>query len=82
MSYLYRSSPLEGGKPISSAEAKKCYSFYVSALRNAAYLKGIVYLARYIRSDPNLFPADREVLMDYAQSLCAEISGLDLVDVL
>lgn len=82
MSSLYRSSPLEGGKTISSAEAKKCYSFYVSALRNASYLKGIVYLARYIRSDSNLLPADRELLMGYAQSLCAEISGLELEDFL
>jgi hypothetical protein len=82
MSFLYRSSSLEGGKTISSAEAKKCYSFYVSALRNASDLKGIVYLARYIRSDSNLFPADRELLMGYAQSLCAAIPGFDLEAVL
>lgn len=82
MSFLYRSSPLEGGKTISYAEAKKCYSFYLSGLRDASYLKGIVYLARYIRSDSNLLPADRELLMGYVESLCAEISGLDLEDVL
>lgn len=82
MSFLHISSPLVGGNTILSAESKKCYSFYVSALSNASYVKGIAYLARHIRSDSNLLPADREWLMGYAQSLCAEISGLDLEDVL
>ena len=82
MTFLYRSSPLAGGKITSSAESKKRYSFYVSALSNASYVEGIVYLARHIRSDSNLLPADREWLMSYAQSLCAEISGKDLEDVL
>lgn len=82
MTFLYRSSPLAGGKTISSADSKKRYTFYVSALSNASYLKGIVYLARHIRSDFNLLPADRELLISYAQSLCAEISGEDLEDVL
>ncbi len=80
--YLSRSSPLVGGKTISPAESRERYSFYVSALQNAPYLQGIVYLARHIRSDSNLLPADREWLMGYAQSLCAEISGKDLEDVL
>lgn len=82
MIFLYRSSPLAGGKTISSADSKKRYTFYVSALSNASYVKGIVYLARHIRSDSKLLPADREWLMGYAQSLCAEISGEDLEDVL
>lgn len=82
MSFLYRSSPLAGGKTISPAESKEHYKFYLSALRNASYVQGIVVLARYIRSDSNLLPADREWLMGYAQSLCAEISGKDLEDVL
>lgn len=82
MTFLYRSSPLAGGKTISSADSKKRYTFYVSALSNASYVKGIVYLARHIRSDSNLLPADREWLMSFAQSLCAEISGEDLEDVL
>ena len=82
MTFLHRSSPLAGGNTILSAESKKRYSFYVSALSNASYVKGIVYLARHIRLDSNLLPADREYLMVYAQSLCAEISGLDLEDVL
>lgn len=82
MTFLHRSSPLAGGNTILSAESKKRYSFYFSALSNASYVKGIVYLARHIRSDSNLLPADRELLMVYAQSLCAEISGLDLEDVL
>ena len=82
MTFLYRSSPLAGGKTISSADSKKRYTSYVSALSNASYVKGIVYLARHIRSDSNLLPAEREWLMSYAQSLCAEISGEDLEDVL
>lgn len=82
MSIFSRSSPLVGGKTILPAESKKHYKFYLSALRNASYVEGIVYLARYIRSDSNLLPADREWLMGYAQSLCAEISGKDLDDVL
>lgn len=82
MSILSRSSLLEGGKTISSAESKEHYKFYLSALRNASYVQGIVCLARYIRSDSNLLPADRDWLMGYAQSLCAEISGKDLEDVL
>lgn len=76
------SSPLAGGKTILSAESKEHYKFYLSALRNASYVQGIVCLARYIRSDSNLLPADRDWLMGYAQSLCAEISGKDLEDVL
>lgn len=82
MSFISRSSPLVGGNTISSAESKEHYKFYLSALRNASYVLGIVCLARYIRSDPNLLPADREWLMGYAQSLCADISGKDLEDVL
>lgn len=83
MSFFHdSSSPLVGGKTISPAESRKRYKFYVSALQNAPYLQGIVYLARHIRSDSNLLPADREWLMGYAQSLCAEISGKDLEDVL
>lgn len=82
MTFLHCSSPLVGGNTISFAESKKCYSFYVSALSNVSYVKGIAYLARHIRSDSNLLPADRELLMCYAQSLCAEVSGLDLEDVL
>ena len=82
MSFLSRSSPLAGGTTISSAESKEHYMFYLSALRNASYVQGIVCLARYIRSDSNLLPADCEWLMGYAQSLCAEISGKDLEDVL
>lgn len=82
MSILKRSSPLAGGKTISSAESTEHYKFYLSALRNASYVEGIVCLARYIRSDSNLLPADREWLMGYAQSICAEISGKDLEDVL
>lgn len=82
MSFLLWSSPLVGGKTILSAESKEHYTFYLSALRNASYVQGIVCLARYIRSDPNLLPADRDWLMGYAQSLCAEISGKDLGDLL
>lgn len=82
MSFLPRSSPLVGGKTISSAESMKHYKFYLLALRNASYVQGIVCIARYIRSDSNLLPADREWLMGYAQSLCAEISDKDLEDVL
>lgn len=80
MSFL--SSPLAGGKTILPAESKEHYKFYLSALQNVSYVQGIVYLARHIRSDSNLLPADREWLMGYAQSLCAEISGKDLEDVL
>lgn len=79
---LSRSSSLVGGKSISPAESKERYSFYVSALHNAPYFQGIVYLARHILLDSNLLPADREWLMGYAQSLCSEISGKDLEDVL
>lgn len=82
MSFLLRSSPLAGGKTISSAESMKHYKFYLSVLRNVSYVQGLVCIARYIRLDSNLLPADREWLMGYAQSLCAEISGKDLVDVL
>lgn len=82
MSFPLCSSPLVGGKTILPAESKEHYKFYLSALRNASYVQGIVCLARYIRSDSNLLPADREWLMGYAQSLCAEISGKDLEDVL
>lgn len=83
MSFFHdSSSPLVGGKTISPAESKERYKFYSWALRNAPYVQGIVYLARHIRSDSNLLPADREWLMGYAQSLCAEISGKDLEDFL
>lgn len=82
MSFLSRSSPFAGGKTISSAESMKHYKFYLSALRNASYVQVLVCIARYIRSDPRLLPVDREWLMGYAQSLCAEISGKDLEDVL
>lgn len=82
MSFLSRSSPFEGGKTISLAESKERYRFYVSALRNASYVQGIACLARYILLDSNLLPEDREWLMGYAQSLCAQISGKDLEDVL
>lgn len=82
MSFLSRSSPLAGVKTISSAESMEHYKFYLSALRNASYVQGIVCIARYIRSDLDLLPADREWLMGYAQSLCAEISGKDMEDVL
>lgn len=63
MSFLSRSSPFVGGKTISSAESKEHYNFYLSVLRNASYVQGIVCIARYIRSDSNLLPADREWLM-------------------
>lgn len=82
MSFLFRSSPLVGGKTISPVESKEHYTFYLSALRNASYVQGLVSLVRYIRSDSNLLPSDCEWLMGYAQSLCAEISGKDLEDVL
>lgn len=82
MSLLLRSSPLAGGKNITFAESMEHYKFYLSALRNASYVQGIVCIARYIRSDSNLLPVDREWLMGYAQALCAEISGKDLEDVL
>lgn len=82
MSSLSRSSPFAGGKTILSAESKEHYKFYSSALRNASNVQGIACLARYILSDSNLLPEDREWLMGYAQSLCAEISGKDLEDVL
>lgn len=82
MSFLFRSSPLAGGKTISSAESKEHYKCYLLALRNASYVQGIVCLARYLRSDSNLLPVDRDWLMGYVQSLCAEISGKDLEDVL
>lgn len=82
MSFLSRSSPLAGGKTILSAESMKHYKFYLSALRNASYVQGLVCIARYIRLDPRLLRADRDWLMGYAQSLCAEISGRDLEDVL
>lgn len=82
MSFLSRSSPLAGGKTISSAESMKHFKFYLSALRNASYVQGIVFIAWYIRSDSNLLPSDREWLMCYAQSLCDEITGKDLGDVL
>ena len=82
MSFLSCSSPLAGGKTISSAESKERYKFYLSYLRIASYVQCIACLARYIRSDSNLFPEDREWLIGYAQSLRAEISGRDLEDVL
>lgn len=82
MSLLPRSSPFAGGKTILSAESMEHYKFYLTALRNASYVQGIVCIARYICSDSYLLPADRDWLMGYAQSLCAEISGKDLEDVL
>lgn len=84
MSFYHDSSSngREGGKSCSLAESKERYSFFVSALQNAPYLQGIVYLARHIRLDAKLLPSDREMLLGYAQSLCAEISGKDLEDVL
>lgn len=82
MTFLYRSSPLEGGKTISPADSKMRYTFDVLDISNVFYVKGIGYLPRHIRSDSKLLPADREALMSYAQSLCAENSGEDLEDVL
>lgn len=82
MSFLSRSSPLVGGKTILSAESKEHYKFFLSALRNASYVLGIVSLARYIRSDSNLLPADREWLFDYAAYFFFELTGYDMEDFL
>lgn len=82
MTFLYRSSPLAGGKIISSAESKKRLLFYVSALSSASYVESIVYLARHIRSDSNLLPADRECLFEYAAYFFRDLTGYDMEDCL
>lgn len=82
MSSLYRSSPLEGGRTILSAESNmKCISlceFYYDILLHIPRPSGILRLARLFRSDSRLNSYDREWLFEYAAYFFRDLTGYDM----
>ena len=86
MSFLSFSSPLVGGKTISSVEsAVTCISlceFYYDALLHVPTPSGILRLARLFRRDYRLSSYDREWLCDYAVIFFFELTGYNMEDCL
>lgn len=86
MSFLYRSSPLEGGRTILSAESNMmCISlceFYYDVLLHIPRPSGILRLARLFRSDSRLNSYDREWLLEYAAYFFRDLTGYDMEDCL
>ena len=79
MSFLSRSSPLAGGKTISSAESMKHYiELYYDALLHVSTPSGILSLVRLIRRDSRLEFYDCEWLCDYAADFFSELTGYDM----
>lgn len=86
MSFLYRSSPLEGGRTILSAESNMmCISlceFYYDVLLHIPRPSGILHLARLFRSDSRLNSYEREWLFEYAAYFFRDLTGYDMEDCL
>lgn len=86
MSFLYRSSPLEGGKTILFAESNmKCISlceFYYDVLLHIPCPSGILRLARLFRCDFRLNSYDCEWLFEYAAYFFRDLTGNDMEDCL
>lgn len=86
MSFLYRSSPLEGGRTILSAECNiKCISlceFYYDVLLHIPCPSGILRLARLFRCDFRLNSYDCAWLLDYAAYFFRVLTGYDMGDAL
>lgn len=86
MSFLYRSSPLEGGRTILSAESNMmCISlceFFYDVLLHIPRPSGILCLARLFRSDSRLNSYDREWLFEYAAYFFRDLTGYDMEDFL
>lgn len=86
MSFLYRSSPLEGGRTFLSAESNMmCISlceFYYDVLLHIPRPSGILRLARLFRCDLRLNFYDREWLCEYAACFFRDLTGYDMEDCL
>ena len=86
MTFLHRSSPLEGGKTILFGESNmKCISlceFYYDVLLHIPRPSGILRLARLFRCDFRLNSYDREWLFEYAAYFFRDLTGYDMVDCL
>ena len=86
MSFLYRSSPLEGGRIILSAESNiMCISlceFYYDVLLHIPRPSCILRLARLFRSDSRLNSYDSEWLCEYAAYFFRDLTGYDMGDCL
>lgn len=86
MSFLYRSSPLEGGRAILSAESNMmCITlceFFYDVLLHIPRPSGILRLALLFRSDSRLNAYDREWLFEYAAYLFRDLTGYDMEDCL
>lgn len=86
MSFLYRSSPLEGGRSNLFAESNMmCISlceFYYDALLHISCPSGILRLARLFRSDSRLNSYDREWLFEYAAYFFRDLTGYDMEECL
>lgn len=84
MSFLYRSSPLEGGRTILSVESNMmCISlceFYYDVLLHIPRPSGILRLARLFRCDLRLNSYDREWLFEYADCFFRDLTGNDMGD--
>lgn len=86
MSFLYSSSPLEGGRTILFAESNMmCISlceFYYDVLLHIPRPSGILRLARLFRFDSRLNSYDREWLFEYAAYFFRDLTGYDMEDCL
>lgn len=86
MSFLYCSSPLEGGRTILSAESNMmCISlceFYYDVLLHIPRPSGILSLARFFRSDSRLNCYDRDWLFEYAAHFFRDLTGYDMEEFL
>lgn len=82
MSFLYRSSPLEGGRTNLFVESNMmCISlceFYYDALLHISCPSGILCLARLFRCDIRLNSYDCEWLYDYASYFFHDLTGQDM----
>lgn len=89
MSFLARSSPLAGGKTISSVEfggcALKCISlceFYYDLLLHIPSPSGILCLVRLFCRDSRLESYDREWMCEYAAHFFFGLTGYRMEDCL
>lgn len=80
MTFLYRSSSLEGVRMYSTSDKRRRFSFYFNSLSKATCSASILYFVRLIRSDTCLFPYDRELLYKYAEILFRDMAGYDIED--
>lgn len=86
MTFLHRSSPLEGGKTILFAESNmRCIllcEFFYDVLLHIPCPSGILRLARLFRCDFRLNSYDREWLYEYAAYFFRDLTGYDMEDCL